>query len=237
MKLSALAEVDASGSFVRSASKFTHRIGGERFPAVAGRYMLYVSRACPWACRTLAVRALKGLEHVVPVTVVSPRWAPTKPQQDDHMGWVFRSCCHACDADLLEVPLTEPVFHANSIRAVYEAAEPDMQHVKVLRALFIPLARRRVKSVSPAAPSLVTHTFPPPPSQFTVPLLVDTITRRIVCNESELIMRDFNSAFDSLARFPSVNLRPPHLSDAIDELNDAMCVPAGSSWPRCQHVL
>ena len=70
------------------------------------------------------------------------------------------------------------------------------------------------------------------PSQFTVPLLLDTVSRQIVCNESELIMRDFNSAFDSLARFPTVNLRPPHLADAIDKLNEAMCVPSycGSSW-------
>jgi glutathionyl-hydroquinone reductase len=59
--------------------------------------------------------------------------------------------------------------------------------------------------------------------QFTVPLLLDTVTRRIVCNESELIMRDFNCAFDAFARFPSVNLRPPHLADAIDKLNHAMC--------------
>ena len=130
-KLSALAEVDASGAFVRSASKFTHRIGSEQFPAVCGRYVLYVSRACPWACRTLSLLALKGLESVVPVIVVAPRWAPTKPQQDDHMGWVFRACALAGDRDLLEVPLTEPVFQANSIRAVYEAAEPDVQHVKV----------------------------------------------------------------------------------------------------------
>jgi len=36
-------------------------------------------------------------------------------------------------------------------------------------------------------------------------------------------MRDFNCAFDAFARFPSVNLRPPHLADAIDKLNHAMC--------------
>jgi glutathionyl-hydroquinone reductase len=57
-----------------------------------------------------------------------------------------------------------------------------------------------------------------------VPLLLDMVTRRIVCNESSLIIRDFNSAFDALARFPSFNLRPPHLADAIDTLNDSMYV-------------
>ncbi len=144
-KLSALAEVDASGAFVRSASIFTHRIGSEQFPCVSGRYVLYVSLACPWACRTLSLRALKGLESAVPVVLVAPRWAPTKPQQDDHMGWVFRSCALAGDFDLLEVPLTEPVFQASSIRAVYEAAEPDVQHVKVC------CARHLVDMSHPAA--------------------------------------------------------------------------------------
>src|SRR5512147_832442 len=46
-----------------------------------GRYHLYVSYACPWAHRTLVVRALEGLEQAVPVSVVGPRMG------DD--GWAF----------------------------------------------------------------------------------------------------------------------------------------------------
>ena len=37
----------------------------------AGRYHLYVSLACPWAHRTLIFRALKGLEPLIDVSVVS----------------------------------------------------------------------------------------------------------------------------------------------------------------------
>jgi hypothetical protein len=81
---SSLAEVNSSGAFVRSPSQFTQRIGSELLPAVAGRYMLYVSLACPWACRCLAARALKGLEHVIPVTIVAPTWVLTRPLKDDH---------------------------------------------------------------------------------------------------------------------------------------------------------
>ncbi|AOE85036.1 glutathione S-transferase family protein [Pseudomonas sp. TCU-HL1] len=51
------------------------------FPAVAGRYHLYVSLACPWAHRTLIFRKLKGLESLIDVSVVS--WL----MQDQ--GWTF----------------------------------------------------------------------------------------------------------------------------------------------------
>jgi putative glutathione S-transferase len=42
------------------------------FTAQAGRYNLYVALICPWACRTLMVRKLKGLESVISVSVVDP---------------------------------------------------------------------------------------------------------------------------------------------------------------------
>ena len=62
------------GRFVRWDSPFRNWVGGGRFPAAAGRYHLYVSLACPWAHRTLIVRALKGLEDTIPVSIVAPIW-------------------------------------------------------------------------------------------------------------------------------------------------------------------
>jgi glutathionyl-hydroquinone reductase len=35
------------------------------------------------------VRALKGLEDAISVTVVHPIWRKTKQGTDDHRGWVF----------------------------------------------------------------------------------------------------------------------------------------------------
>ncbi|MGH8691033.1 MAG: glutathione S-transferase family protein, partial [Burkholderiales bacterium] len=46
------------GAFVRPDTVFRDWV---RQPE-AGRYRLYVSRSCPWAHRTLVVRAMKGLD-------------------------------------------------------------------------------------------------------------------------------------------------------------------------------
>lgn len=55
---------------------------GSRFEPAPGRYHLYVSLACPFAHRALIVRAVKGLEQVIGVSVVDPI--------RDGRGWAFR---------------------------------------------------------------------------------------------------------------------------------------------------
>ena len=60
----------SGGAFQRSESRFRNWLGNPDFPAEPGRYRLYVSLACPWAHRTLIVRALKGLTDMIPVSVV-----------------------------------------------------------------------------------------------------------------------------------------------------------------------
>ena len=70
---------ESGGKFVRKESQFRNWVtrdgapgpsGKGGFRAEPGRYHLYVSYACPWAHRTLIVRALKKLEDVVSVSVV-----------------------------------------------------------------------------------------------------------------------------------------------------------------------
>lgn len=79
-----------NGHFKRTKSQFRNWItvdgaagptGSAGFKAESGRYHLYVSHACPWAHRTMIFRSLKGLENVIPVSVVN--WF----MRDD--GWTF----------------------------------------------------------------------------------------------------------------------------------------------------
>lgn len=77
-------EPDKDGAFKRPETQFRSKVevgSPEGFEPEAGRYHLYVSLACPWAHRTLIVRALRGLDDVIGVTRVDPRMG------DD--GWVL----------------------------------------------------------------------------------------------------------------------------------------------------
>jgi putative glutathione S-transferase len=69
------------GAFVRPDSSFRERVAAA--DVEPGRFRLYVSRACPWAHRTLVVRALKGLEQAVPVYYADPYMGEN--------GWEFSS--------------------------------------------------------------------------------------------------------------------------------------------------
>lgn len=102
-------EQSDSGSFERQEDAFTHWVtadGSSEFPAEAGRYHLYVSLACPWACRILVVRKLKRLEAAIGVTVVDP--------VRDERGWAFT-----------EGP--DPVNGFSFLSEAYKATDPDYQ--------------------------------------------------------------------------------------------------------------
>jgi putative glutathione S-transferase len=70
------------GSFRRQESQFRRWVSPDsEFAPEAGRYHLYVARACPWAHRTLIARRLIGLEDVIGVSFVDPI--------RDERGWAF----------------------------------------------------------------------------------------------------------------------------------------------------
>ncbi len=78
---------DTDGRFVRQTSSFRNWVHSDHkagqtgstkpdetsgFTAQPGRYHLIVGLICPWASRTLMVRKVKGLEEMLPVTVIDP---------------------------------------------------------------------------------------------------------------------------------------------------------------------
>lgn len=105
------------GRFKRGDSAFRNWItpdgsagpsGQDGFRAESGRYHLYVSYACPWASRALIFRKLKGLEDIIPCSVVSAKMA-------DETGWTFTLPDSTGDAVLGKQHMWE----------VYKAAVPD----------------------------------------------------------------------------------------------------------------
>jgi glutathionyl-hydroquinone reductase len=98
---------DQKGAFVRAASQFRRRLGSEQFPFEPGRYVLYVSHACPWCHRTTLVRSMRGLQDVIPLAVVDPLMTAE--------GWHF-SDGPGCVPD--------PLYGLKYARELYVRADP-----------------------------------------------------------------------------------------------------------------
>jgi putative glutathione S-transferase len=90
------------GAFVRSTAGFRNWItpdgapgptGTGGFTPDPGRYHLYVSLACPWAHRTLIVRAFKDLAPLIGVSVVHPDMLSD--------GWTFETTFDGATGDRL----------------------------------------------------------------------------------------------------------------------------------------
>ncbi len=119
MKAQFPAEQSESGEFQRQEDAFREWIsndGSTSYPAVANRYHLYVSLACPWASRTVIFRKLKGLEEAIGMTIVDPI-------RDDR-GWAFRDPSGKIP---LGVPFesTDPINGFQFLSEAYKATDPD----------------------------------------------------------------------------------------------------------------
>jgi putative glutathione S-transferase len=112
-------EQSETGEFQRQEDAFREWIsndGSTPYPAVAGRYHLYVSLACPWASRTVIFRKLKGLEEVIGMTVVDPI--------RDEKGWAFRDPDKKWDDTEVVPPSTDPVNGFHYLSEAYATTDP-----------------------------------------------------------------------------------------------------------------
>lgn len=105
------------GNFVRTTTQFRSWVtadgsagptGTGGFKAESGRYHLYISLACPWASRTLIMRALKGLEDHITISVVHPLMLEN--------GWSFEEG----DGVIADTELNKDYLYQ-----VYLAAQPN----------------------------------------------------------------------------------------------------------------
>lgn len=202
----ALHETGKSGEFQRKDSVYRNWVkeGGEYAPE-AGRYTLYISYACPWANRCLAVRNLKGLEDAIDLSVTHPTWQRTRPDnpEDEHTGWTFASPddppfssstgfgsfdCRDC--------IPDPNVGAKSIRDLYDKVDDTN-------------------------------------GKYTVPVLWDKETSSIVNNESADIVRMLNADFNSIAKCPEVDLYPEALRADIDAANEWIYPTINNGVYRC----
>ncbi|WP_428485871.1 glutathione S-transferase family protein [Rhodopila sp.] len=110
-------EAGPDGRFERKESAFRNWVtpdgrpghsGTDGFAAMAGRYHLYVSLACPWAHRTLIVRALKGLEAMIPVSVT--HWLM------GNQGWTFAPGEHV---------VHDPLYNSHFVHELYTRADGE----------------------------------------------------------------------------------------------------------------
>src|SRR5690606_18084823 len=139
------------GRFVRSDSQFRNWVtkdgspgpsGKGGFKAEPGRYHLYVSLACPWAHRVLVLRALKGLEEMIPIS--GAHWLMVED------GWTFA-----------EGPgvIPDPIHDARFLHQVYTAAQPDYSGRVTVPVLWDKQTQTIVNNESSEISRMLSHAF------------------------------------------------------------------------------
>jgi len=130
-------EQSSEGAFVRQPDAFRRWVkadGSPEYPPEKGRYHLYVSYACPWAHRTIIVRTLKRLEHVIGMTVVDPirderGWAFTGQFSDPVNGFKFLSDAYRATDPSYQGRVTVPVLWDTKTKKIVSNSDDDLMRM------------------------------------------------------------------------------------------------------------
>jgi glutathionyl-hydroquinone reductase len=144
------AEAGDDGSFRRQESQFRRWItpDGELEPQ-AGRYHLYVARACPWAHRTIIARYLMGLEDAIGLSSVDPirderGWAFTGGEYVDELGgFDYLSEAYIATDQSYHARVTVPVLWDKKSGTIVSNESADI--LRMLGTVFAPLAAHPIE--------------------------------------------------------------------------------------------
>ena len=139
------------GRFVRWESRYRNWITPDGMPGPSGeggfraepcRYHLYVSFACPWAHRTLILRALKGLESAISLSVT--HWYMGEN------GWTFKPAPGV---------IADPIHGADYLYQVYLADNPRASGRATTPVLWDKAQGRIVNNESAEIMRMFNHAF------------------------------------------------------------------------------
>jgi putative glutathione S-transferase len=142
-------ETGDDGSFRRQESTFRRWVGAGEFRAEAGRYHLYVARACPWAHRTIIARRLMGLEAAIGISFVDPLrdergWAFTGGEYADRVnGFGLLAEAYAATDPAYGARVTVPVLWDTRTGVIVNNESADI--LRMLETVFAPLAEHPVE--------------------------------------------------------------------------------------------
>jgi putative glutathione S-transferase len=136
------------------------------------------------------MRNLKGLENHIGLSIVHPTLQLTKPEEDQHSGWVFRN------------PTDPPVIPISGYGSIpCDGCIPDH--------LYNSQTARQLYEMSGDTAK-----------KYSVPILWDKESKTIVNNESSEIIRMMNTAFNHLDGVSQKDFYPTESRAEIDSVNE-----------------
>ncbi len=182
----AVTATDPTGEWPRAKSAVRNWItsdgtpgptGEGGFSADGGRYHLFVAWNCPWAHRTLLIRALKGLDVLISISVARPRRTD--------QGWV-----HDDDGDY-----ADPLFGVAALHQAYQRTVEDYTGRVTVPLLVDKTTGRPVSNESGDIVRMLNSAFPAAVDDdngFYPPALaedIDTWNERIYANVNNGVYR------------------------------------------------